>query len=131
MSHPAIIEVQPKWNLREFKKEGFMIGLKLCDKCGYRHGRGRCCIDIYQQVGQAKGPSIAGKVLLAFVLPLLVFIAGLVLAEYFLSDFMDEGGLRTFIAFLAALAATIVFVQLIRIFTRKPISGENKPNSRI
>jgi hypothetical protein len=103
-----------------------MIGLKSCAKCGYRHGRGRCCIDIYQQLGQSKGPSIAGKALLAFVLPLLVFIGGLVLAGQLLSAFMAEGGLRTFIAFLAALAVTAIFVQLIRICTRKPINPESE-----
>jgi hypothetical protein len=108
-----------------------MIGMKLCDKCGYRHGHGHCCIGIYQQIGQTKGPSVVGKVLLAFVLPLLVFIGSLVLAEYLLSALMSEGGVKTFFAFLAALAATVVFVQLIRIFTRKPINTENNTNKKI
>jgi hypothetical protein len=108
------------------KKQCFLIGMKLCDKCGYRHGHGRCCIDIYQQLGQAKGPSVAGKALLAFVLPLLLFIGSLILAEYILSAFMAEGASRTFVAFLAALVVTIIFVQLVRIFTQKPINTENK-----
>ena len=106
-----------------------MIGMKLCDKCGYRHGRGYCCIDIYQQLGQTKGPSVVGKVLLAFVLPLLLFIGSLILAEYLLSAFMTEGSRKTFIAFLAALVVTFVFVQLIRIFTRKPVNTENNVNN--
>jgi uncharacterized oligopeptide transporter (OPT) family protein len=100
--------------------------MKLCENCGYRHGRGRCCIDIYQQLGRAKGPSVVGKVFLAFVLPLLVFIASLVLAGYVLSIFLAESGIGTLLAFLIAVALTIVFVQLIRIFTRKPIDTENK-----
>jgi hypothetical protein len=103
-----------------------MMGMKLCENCGYRHSRGRCCIDIYQQLGQSKGPSIVGKVLLAFVLPLLVFIASLVLAGYLLSIFINESRTSTFYAFLIAAALTIVFVQLIRILTRKPIDTENK-----
>lgn len=73
-----------------------MSGLSRCTKCGYYHGRGRCCIDIYQQIGKAKGPSIVGKVLLAFGIPTIVFIAGLILAEYFLFDFMADSGLKTF-----------------------------------
>ena len=100
--------------------------MKLCENCGYRHGRGRCCIDIYQQLGRTKGPSVVGMVLLAFVLPLLVFIASLVLAGYVLSIFMAESGIHTLLAFLIAIALTIVFVQLIRVFTRKPIDTENK-----
>jgi hypothetical protein len=108
-----------------------MLRMKLCDKCGYRHDRGRCCIDIYQQLGQAKGPSVVGKVLLAFVLPLLLFIGSLILTEYILSAFMTAGASKTFVAFLAASAVTIVFVQLIRIFTKKPINTENKMNKKI
>jgi len=108
-----------------------MAGMKLCDKCGYRHPRGRCCIDIYQQLGQSEVPSVVGKVLLAFVLPLLVFVGSLVLAEYLLSDFMAEGGGKTFISFLAALVVTVICVQLIRIFTRKPVNTESKVNEEM
>lgn len=108
-----------------------MIGMKLCGKCGYRHGRGHCCIDIYQQLGQTKGPSVVGKVLLAFGVPLLLFIGSLILAEYLLSAFMTEGAMKTFIAFLAALVVSIVFVQLIRILTRKPISMEDNMNKKV
>jgi hypothetical protein len=108
-----------------------MIGTKLCDKCGYRHGRGYCCIDIYQQLGRARGPSVFGMVILAFVLPLLLFICCLVLTAYLLSAFMTSDGLRTFFAFLAALVVTLIFVQLIRICTRKPIHNENDMNKRV
>ena len=103
-----------------------MMDMKVCENCSYRHSRGRCCIDIYQQLGQSKCPSIVGKVLLAFVLPLLVFIASLVLAGYLLSIFINESRMSALYAFLIAAALTIVFVQLIRILTRKPIDTENK-----
>jgi hypothetical protein len=69
---------------------------------------------------------VVGKVFLAFVLPLLVFIAGLVLAGYVLSIFLAESGINYLLTFLIAIALTIVFVQLIRVFTRKPIDTENK-----
>lgn len=100
--------------------------MKLCDNCGYRHGRGRCCIDIYQQLGRTKGPSVVGKVFVAFVLPLLVFIVSLVLAGYVLSIFLAESGINALLAFLIAIALTVIFVQLIRVLTRKPIDTENK-----
>ena len=105
------------------------MGMKICNDCGYRHGRGRCCIDIYQQLGQTKGPSVAGKAFLAFVLPLLVFIISLMLAGYFLSVFITKDGIKTFFAFLIAVVMTIVFVQLIRKLTRKPINTENEQNN--
>jgi hypothetical protein len=108
-----------------------MFGIKLCDECGYRHGYGRCCIDIYQQLGRTKGPSIVGKVLLAFVLPVLVFIGCMILIDYLLSAFMTQGGTKTAVVFLASITTTIVFVQLIRIFTRKPVNTESKLNREI
>ena len=102
------------------------MSMKPCENCGYRHVRGRCCIDIYQQLGRTKGPSVVGKVLLAFVIPLLVFIAALVLAGYVLSIFLAGSGINALLAFLIAIALTVIFVQLIRVFTRKPIDTENK-----
>jgi ABC-type antimicrobial peptide transport system permease subunit len=55
-----------------------------------------------------------------------VFIASLVVAGYVLSIFLAESGISTLFAFLIAVALTIVFVQLIRIFTRKPIDSKSK-----
>jgi uncharacterized membrane protein len=103
-----------------------MMDMKVCENCGYRRSRKNCCMDIYQRLGQTKGPSIVGKVLLAFVLPLLVFIGSLVLAGYLLSIFINESRMSALYAFLIAAVLTIVFVQLIRILTRKPIDAENK-----
>ena len=108
----------------------FIIAMKICDKCGYKHGSGRCCIDIYQQLGRTKGPSVAGKVFLAFVLPLLVFISSLIVTGYLLTGLMAESGGKTFIAFLVALVVTVVFVQLIRIFTKKPVDMKNEKTTR-
>jgi hypothetical protein len=108
-----------------------MIGMKLCNKCGYRHNRGRCCIDIYQQLGKTKGPSVAGKVLLAFVVPLLVFIASLILAAYILSIFVAEEGTNSFYALLIALAVTVVIVRIIRICTRKPVTTDKEMNKSV
>jgi uncharacterized membrane protein (DUF485 family) len=107
-----------------------MIGIKPCDKCGYRHGYGRCCIDIYQQLGQSQGSSVVAKVFLAFFLPLLIFTACMILTERLLSGLMAEGILKPFLSFLTALLVTIIYVQLIRILTRKPISTKNNTNKK-
>ncbi len=94
-----------------------------CDKCGFRHGQGPCCIDIYQQLGNRKGPPILSQVLLAFVLPVFIFVCGLALMNYVLSFFMSSSGLRTFLVFIFAVVITLIFVQLIRVCTRKPINS--------
>ena len=108
-----------------------MMNMKLCDKCGYRHSRGRCCIDIYQQLGKTKGPSVVGKVLLAFIVPLLVFITSLILAAYILSIFMAEEGTNSFLALLIALAVTVIIVRIIRICTRKPVTTDKEMNKSV
>ncbi len=102
-----------------------MIGIKHCDKCGFRHGGGHCCIDIYQQLGHAEGPSVARKVLLAFVVPLLVFTGSLILTSGLLSAWLAEGSTKSFITFLIALAVTAACVQLIRVLTRKEIETKD------
>ena len=96
-----------------------MMSVKLCENCDYRHSRGNCCMDIYQRLGQTKGPSVVSKVLLAFLLPLLMFITSLVLASYILSIFKIEDYMKTLSSFLTALAVTFIFVLLIRVFNRK------------
>ena len=108
-----------------------MMSMKLCNQCGYRHNRGRCCIDIYQQLGKTKGPSVVGKVLLAFIVPLLVFIASLISAAYILSIFIAEEGTNSFLAFLIALAVTVIIVQVIRKCTRKPVTTDKEMNKSI
>jgi hypothetical protein len=103
-----------------------MMDMKICENCGFRHSHKNCCMDVYQRLGRTKGPSVVGKVFLAFVLPLLVFIASLVLAGYLLSIFINESRGSALYAFLIASALTIIVVRLIRILTRKPIDTENK-----
>ena len=103
-----------------------MMDMKLCETCGYHKGRRNCCMDIYQRLGRTKGPSVTIGILLAFGMPIIVFIGGLILSEYFLFASMVDSGLKTFFIFLTALAVTILTIQLIRIFTRKPFNTENK-----
>jgi hypothetical protein len=103
-----------------------MMSMKLCGNCDYRHSRGNCCMDIYQRLGQTKGPSVVSKVLLAFLLPLLMFIISLVLASYILSIFKIEDYRKTLSLFLIALAVTVIFVLLIRVFNRKHGKSESK-----
>jgi hypothetical protein len=96
-----------------------MMGMKVCENCGYQHSHGNCCMDLYQKLGWTKGPSVVSKVLLAFLVPLLMFIISLVLASYILSIFKIKDYMKTLSSFLAALAVTFVFVQLIRVFNEQ------------
>jgi len=48
-----------------------MTDAKFCQNCGQQHS----CQEIYQQLGRAQGPSVALKAAIAFLLPIVVFIA--------------------------------------------------------
>ena len=50
-----------------------MTQAKWCEGCSQAHD----CKKLYEQIGHLDGPSVAPKVLIAFVLPIGVFIAAL------------------------------------------------------
>jgi len=93
--------------------------MKLCEKCGNQNNNGHCYMDIYNELGQTKGPSVTGNVLLVFGMPALIFIGSMVLSEYLLSAYIPEGNLKTIFTFLSALVITFVFVRLILIKNTK------------
>jgi hypothetical protein len=47
-----------------------MANQGICDNCGLKDG----CKQVYQRMADYQGPSVLGKVLIAFVLPLLSFV---------------------------------------------------------
>ena len=46
---------------------------ELCQQCNQRQD----CGQVYEQLGKIEGPSVVKKVVLAFLLPLVVFVASL------------------------------------------------------
>jgi len=93
---------------------------KLSENCGYHNNHKNCCMDIYQRLGQSKSPSLIIGVLLAFLIPIIIFISVLILSELFLLSFMHDGNLKTFFSFITALIVTILSIEFIKPITRKP-----------
>ena len=86
-----------------------------CSDCPQSHD----CKSMYQQLGNAKGPNVALKVLLAFVLPIAVFIAGLALFGHVFAGLeMSENAQIALTALLAAGAASIC-VLITRMLTTR------------
>jgi len=83
---------------------------KLCQECNQRHQ----CQEVYRQLGKAQGPSVVFKVIVAFLLPLVVFIAALAIFEEILSGFEIAAGLRAVFSMAASLLVTTLFVLIIR-----------------
>jgi phosphoglycerol transferase MdoB-like AlkP superfamily enzyme len=85
---------------------------KFCQECNQKH----TCRQAFQQLGRMGGPSVVYKTIVAFLLPLIVFIFSLAILEKKLPNVIHIKKLQTLIAFLLASLATFVFVLIIRYF---------------
>ncbi|MDD5063219.1 MAG: SoxR reducing system RseC family protein [Phycisphaerae bacterium] len=92
-----------------------MAELKPCQECDQKHK----CQDIYQQLGKAKGPSVVFKAVVAFLLPLLIFIVSLAAFERILAGTTDLKSLRTALDFLLALSVTLVAILIIKAISKR------------
>ncbi len=92
-----------------------MAQQKFCQECDQKHQ----CQEIYQQLGKAKGPSVAFKAMAAFLLPILIFIASLAAFEGILAGKIDIKELRIALDLLLALAVTFVCILIIKVINRQ------------
>ena len=76
------------------------------------------CKSIYQKLGHAKGPPIWSKIIIAFVLPLMVFIGCLALFDQIFSKTIDTKQLNILLSFLSALAITFAFILTLKLLNR-------------
>ena len=83
-----------------------MAEQEFCKGCNQKHD----CQEVYQQLGGSKGPSVVFKVIVAFLVPLLVFIVSLAVFEAVLADSITMKELRAAFSFLLALSVTFIFV---------------------
>ena len=86
-----------------------------CESCNQKHN----CQDAYRQLGKAKGPSVVLKIVLAFLLPIVVFVASLAAIEQILAKVLCAKGPQTALSFLLALGVTAVCVLVIRALNRQ------------
>jgi hypothetical protein len=80
---------------------------KFCQDCSQKHD----CEEIYRKLGNIRGPSVVFNVVVAFLVPILVFILSLAAFEAILS----KGAL----SFLPALAVTFVMMLIIKAINRR------------
>ena len=88
---------------------------ELCQQCD----QGQDCGKVYEQLGGIEGPSIVKKVLLAFLLPLVVFIALLAIFERMFSGVISAGQAQSALSFVSALLLTFVCIILTRMINRQ------------
>ena len=83
-----------------------MAQQKFCQDCNQRHN----CQEVYRQLGNTKSPSVVLKVVIALLLPLMVFIGSLAAFESVLAKTIDGNNVQTALSFLLALAVSFIFV---------------------
>ena len=98
-----------------YTAEKTMFEKNFCEECGQRHS----CQEVYRQLGNSKSPSIVFKVVFAFLVPLVVFIAALAAFEKILAGTISGKELRTGLSFMLALAVTFIVVGCSLLIRRK------------
>ena len=88
-----------------------MVKNEFCKGCIQQHD----CKKIYEQLGKAEGTSVAWKVTAAFLLPMLVFIAGLAFFDWLLAGKIGPSWLKTLLGFLFSLIVTFIGILIIKL----------------
>jgi len=82
------------------------------------------CRRVGGQLGNESGASIVLKVILAFLLPLIVFIVSLAVFEKVLAGTFNTERLQTVVSFLLALLVTFACILITRVI-RKSFNSDN------
>ncbi|MFZ2147336.1 MAG: hypothetical protein WAV28_08955 [Sedimentisphaerales bacterium] len=96
-----------------------MAEQEFCEKCKQKHN----CQEVYRRLGDVKGPSVVIKVVVAFLLPLVVFIVCLAVSEKILDRAISNEQLQTALSCLLALLSSFVCVLIVRVIHRRAGQG--------
>jgi len=96
----------------DFRRQNEMIENRICENCGSKHN---CCEEkVYKQMGSVKVPSVVGKVVLAFLLPMVFFIVSIAASERIFEGIISNRDVRTFACFIISVSLTLLLVLFIR-----------------
>ena len=85
-----------------------MAQQEFCQTCKQEND----CRRLYRELGGVKSPSVVSKVVLAFLLPLVVFIGSLAAFERILAGAMGKNPVVTAMSLLLALSATFACIVI-------------------
>ena len=91
-----------------------MVQKESCHSCKQKND----CRQVYREIGHVDDPPVTAKVVLAFLLPLLVFTVSLGVFERLLTGAINEGRILTAASFLLALLVTFACVVMIKVLRR-------------
>lgn len=92
-----------------------MVEHELCRGCKQRND----CQQIYEKLARSSAPSVTRKVVLAFLVPLVAFIACLAASQRILAGVVEAEGLQMLLGLLAALVVTFGLILLLRVIDRQ------------
>ena len=94
-----------------------MAEQKICEDCNQKPD----CQEIYKQLGDVEGPSVVIKVIVAFLLPLVVFIVSLAVFQEIFVRAISSQGLQSALSLLLALLVTFVCILIVRVVRKRII----------
>ena len=94
-----------------------MAEQNICEDCKQKHD----CRRIYEQLGDVEGPSVVVKVIVAFLLPLVVFIVSLAVFQEILAKAISTQRVQTALSLLLALLVTFVCILIVRVIRKRII----------
>jgi len=83
---------------------------KNCQGCGFRH----TCEEVYRRLGHSSSGPVTLKVILAFLLPLVVFIASITFFERIFSRVLNAKWLVLILSLFTAVSITLALILIVK-----------------
>jgi len=88
---------------------------QICQSCSQQ----RDCKQIYEQMGNAKGPCVALNVFLVFLLPIIVFIASLAVLQRTFAYLMHSPAVAILTSVILAAAMSFIVILIVKSVMKK------------
>ena len=85
-----------------------------CQNCEQKHN----CQEVYKQLGQSKAPKVLSKVILAFLLPLILFVFSIAITEKRLNETLKSEAIRDLAAFAAGVLVVFLYLIVLKLWRR-------------
>ncbi|MHC4499269.1 MAG: SoxR reducing system RseC family protein [Planctomycetota bacterium] len=102
-----------------------MQGDDFCQSCHQKDN----CQEAYRRLGSVRGPSVVPKVVLAFLVPMVVFIVSLAFFHKILAKAAMARQMQTALGLVAALAVTLICVLVARAIDKRISEKRQHPDA--
>ncbi len=103
-----------------------MVEQDFCSNCP----QSRNCRSVYERLSGMTGPSVALRAVLAFLLPLIVFIIALAVSKSILVGIIKNQGLQTLLSLVSAGGAGFICILVAKSIMRRLDKDKNQNTSK-